>query len=88
MMHNFHRNVQAPGNFTGQMAITNSATHEFDVARFVLEREFSAVSVFQPKFSESGKAAAVFVVLETVDGPLGRSRSTTMPLMAMKCAVS
>ena len=70
MMHNLHRNVQAPGHFTGQMAITNSATHEFDVARFVLETEYSAVSAFQPKLGESENGAPVFVVLETVDGPL------------------
>ena len=70
IMHNYHRNVQAPGNFTGQMAITNSATHEFDIARFVLETEYSAVSVFQPKLGESENSAPVFIVLETVDGPL------------------
>ena len=70
MMHNIHRNVQSPGQFTGQMAITNSATHEFDVARFVLETEFCAVSVFQPKLGDSARAAPVFIVLETVGGPL------------------
>src|SRR5262249_7570493 len=30
MLHNFHRNVSVPAWFTGQMAITNSAPHEFD----------------------------------------------------------
>ena len=70
MMHNVHRNVEAPGHFTERMAITNSATHEFDVARFVLETEYSAASVFRPKLGESGGVAPVLVVLETVDGPL------------------
>ena len=67
MMHNFHRNVEAPANFSGQMAISNSAPHEFDVARHVLDTEYSAISVFQPA---GGIGAPVFMVLETRDGHL------------------
>lgn len=67
MMHNFHRNVEAPANFTGQMAISNSAPHEFDVARHVLDSEYSAISVFQPA---GGIGAPVFMVLETHAGHL------------------
>jgi myo-inositol 2-dehydrogenase / D-chiro-inositol 1-dehydrogenase len=71
MMHNFHRNVEAPPSFTGQMAITNSAPHEFDIARFVLGAEFSSVSAFQPKLEGAGSVGApVFVVIETMTGPL------------------
>ncbi|MEZ5931006.1 MAG: Gfo/Idh/MocA family oxidoreductase [Alphaproteobacteria bacterium] len=71
MMHNVHRNVQAPASFTGQMAITNSAPHEFDIARFVLGADYVAVSVYQPKGIDSGKAGApVFIVLETTGGQL------------------
>jgi myo-inositol 2-dehydrogenase/D-chiro-inositol 1-dehydrogenase len=71
MMHNFHRNVSAPSNFTGQMAITNSAPHEFDIARFVLEGDYDSISVFQPEFRGAGKAGApVFMVLKTVAGQL------------------
>lgn len=71
MMHNFHRNVKAPANFTGQMAITNSAPHEFDVARFVLGADYNAVSVFQPACIDASKTGApVFMVLETDKGQL------------------
>ncbi len=71
MMHNFHRNVHAPPSFTGQMAITNSAPHEFDVVRFVLGTEFSAVSVFQAKCGVSGPTGApVVMILETDEGQL------------------
>ena len=71
MMHNFHRNVSAPSNFTGQMAITNSAPHEFDIARFVLGTEYASITVFRPDFRDSGKTGApVFMVLKTVDGQL------------------
>jgi len=71
MMHNFHRNVEAPANFSGQMAISNSAPHEFDVARHVLGTEYSAIAVFQPaRSSSTGVGAPVFMVLETRDGHL------------------
>lgn len=71
MMHNFHRNVSAPANFTGQMAITNSAPHEFDAARFVLDCNYSAISVFQPSNSDSSQTGApVFMVLRTDCGQL------------------
>ena len=71
MMHNFHRNVSAPSNFTGQMAITNSAPHEFDIARFVLDTDYDSISVFRPDFHDAGKTGApVFMVLKTVTGQL------------------
>lgn len=71
LMHNFHRNVSAPTGFTGQMAITNSAPHEFDIARFVLGTEYSAVSAFQPSMSALGHGVGpVFMVLRTDEGQL------------------
>lgn len=71
IMHNFHRNVTAPANFTGQMAITNSAPHEFDVARFVLGSDYTTISVFQPQGVDTTKTGApVFTVLETTSGQL------------------
>lgn len=70
VMHNFHRNVETPAaDFTGAMAITNSAPHEFDVARFVLGVEFAAISAFQPRRSDA-KVAPVVMVLETADWQL------------------
>ncbi|MER8472293.1 Gfo/Idh/MocA family oxidoreductase [Mesorhizobium sp. M1328] len=70
MMHNFHRNVETPAaDFTGAMAITNSAPHEFDVVRYVLGTEYAAISAFQPSRSD-GRVAPVVMVLETVDGQL------------------
>ncbi len=70
MMHNFHRNVDSPGTwFTGDMAITNSASHEFDVARFVLGTEYTGISVWQPKRRDE-RTAPVMMVLETASGQL------------------
>ncbi len=70
MMHNFHRNVESPGAwFTGPMAVSNSAPHEFDVARFVLGADYCTVSVFQPERA-GDMVAPVFIVLETTAGQL------------------
>ena len=70
MMHNFHRNVSTPGSwFTGDMAITNSAVHEFDAARFVLGTEYRAISVFEPKTHGAG-LPPVLIVLETEAGQI------------------
>ena len=70
MMHNFHRNVETPAaDFTGAMAITNSAPHEFDVVRHVLGTEYTSISAHQPKRSDT-LVAPVVMVLETADGQL------------------
>tara|TARA_R110002033_G_scaffold171007_2_gene215261 strand:- start:27438 stop:28427 length:990 start_codon:yes stop_codon:yes gene_type:complete len=70
MMHNFHRNVETPAaDFTGAMAITNSAPHEFDVVRHVLGTEFTSVTAHQPRRSDT-RVAPVVMVLETEDGQL------------------
>lgn len=70
MMHNFHRNVESPGAwFTGVMAISNSAPHEYDIARFVLDTEFRTVMAHQPIRSDD-MVAPVFLTLETVDDQL------------------
>lgn len=68
MMHNFHRNVSAPDWFTGQMAISNSAPHEFDIGRFMLCSDYVSITVSQ---SANGRTIApVFMTLETADGQL------------------
>lgn len=70
MMHNLHRNVETPAaNFTGAMAITNSAPHEFDVVRHVLGTEYATISAWQPKQTVD-RVAPVVMVLETVDGQI------------------
>ena len=70
MMHNFHRNVETPAaDFTGAMAITNSAPHEFDVVRHVLGTEYISINAHQPKRSDD-RVAPVVMVLETTDGQL------------------
>ncbi len=70
MMHNFHRNVETPSvDFTGAMAITNSAPHEFDVVRYVMGTEYRNISAYQARRSDD-VVAPVVMVLETVDDQL------------------
>ncbi len=70
MMHNFHRNVATPAtDFTGAMAVTNSAPHEFDVVRHVLGCEYASISASQPRRSDA-LVAPVVMVLETTDGQI------------------
>jgi myo-inositol 2-dehydrogenase / D-chiro-inositol 1-dehydrogenase len=68
MFHCFHRNVSPAYDFKASMAICNSAPHEFDVARWMLESEFKSISVFRPP--AGGETAPVFMVLETIAGHL------------------
>ncbi len=71
MFHCFHRNVSAPPWFTSSMAITNSALHEFDIARWLLEADYKSISVFRPSGVAAGKPGApVFMVAETTKGQL------------------
>jgi hypothetical protein len=51
------------------MAITNSAPHEFDIARYILNTAYTASSAFQPNRSDA-VVARVFLVLETTDGQI------------------
>ena len=70
MMHNFHRNIETPAaDFTAAMAITNSAPHEFDVARHVLGTEYTTITAHEPRRSDR-LVAPVVMVLETADGQL------------------
>lgn len=70
MMHNFHRNVSTPASdFTGAMAITNSAPHEFDLVRHVLGTEYATIAATQPKRSDA-LVAPVCMTLETTDGQI------------------
>jgi myo-inositol 2-dehydrogenase/D-chiro-inositol 1-dehydrogenase len=52
------------------MAISNSAPHEFDVARWLLDTDYKSIRVFRPGGAEAPESAPVFMVLETTDGQL------------------
>jgi myo-inositol 2-dehydrogenase / D-chiro-inositol 1-dehydrogenase len=68
MFHCYHRNVAPAYDFRPEMAICNSAPHEFDVARWMLDSDFKSIRVFRPPIG--GETAPVFMVLESVAGQL------------------
>ncbi len=71
MFHCFHRNVSAPEWFTADMAIANSAVHEFDIARWVLDADITTAHVFRPAATTPGiKVTPVFLVLTSATGQL------------------
>jgi myo-inositol 2-dehydrogenase/D-chiro-inositol 1-dehydrogenase len=71
MFHCIHRNVAAPSWFDSRMAVSNSAVHEFDIARWMLDAELSAISVFRPRPAKgSSPGAPVYLVLESATGQL------------------
>ena len=71
MLHCQHRNVSAPSWFDSKMAIGNSAVHEFDIARWLLDAELTSIQVFRPKAARADKPGApLFLVLETSKGQL------------------
>ena len=71
LLHCVHRNASAPASFDSGMLISNSAVHEIDIARWLLEDEIEAVTVFQlPARTSSGLLDPQFLVLETRRGRL------------------
>jgi myo-inositol 2-dehydrogenase/D-chiro-inositol 1-dehydrogenase len=71
MFHCIHRNVAAPSWFDSKMAVSNSAVHEFDIARWMLDAELTAITVFRPKPAKgSSPGAPVYLVMESATGQL------------------
>jgi myo-inositol 2-dehydrogenase/D-chiro-inositol 1-dehydrogenase len=66
MMHCIHRNASAPPWFDDVMVVTNSAVHEIDIARFILDDEIAAATLFVR--TERGARDRQFMVLETRGG--------------------
>ena len=73
MVHCAHRNAGTPPGWTSEMIITSSATHEFDLTRWLLGQEVAAATVLVPRSSglaPDGVRDPQLIVLETEDGVL------------------
>jgi myo-inositol 2-dehydrogenase / D-chiro-inositol 1-dehydrogenase len=73
MVHCAHRNAGTPHGFTSEMLITSSATHEFDLTRWLLGQEVVAATVLVPRSSSlvpDGVRDPQLIVLETDEGVL------------------
>jgi myo-inositol 2-dehydrogenase/D-chiro-inositol 1-dehydrogenase len=69
IFHCVHRNLSAPPWFDSKMSITNSAVHEMDISRWLLEEELASVQVFRPTTSAiDATVGPVFLVFETTSG--------------------
>lgn len=54
LAHAHHRNPTVPDTFRGQMSLTDSVVHEFDVFRWLFDSEIAAVTVLPVKKSPLG----------------------------------
>jgi myo-inositol 2-dehydrogenase / D-chiro-inositol 1-dehydrogenase len=72
LVHSRHRNPSVPDHYTKEMAITDTAVHDFDVIRWLLDEEFVAATVLTPKRSRHGGDLQdpLLMLLETNSGVL------------------
>lgn len=49
IFHSAHRNPSVPAHYTADMAINDTAVHDVDVARWLLDDEVAAASVLKPR---------------------------------------
>lgn len=73
MVHNVHRNPEAPPGFTSAMLQLDSVVHEIDVNRWLLDEGFAAATVLTPRafpHAEEGLVDPQFVILEMVGGAI------------------
>jgi myo-inositol 2-dehydrogenase/D-chiro-inositol 1-dehydrogenase len=72
MFHSVHRNAFSPGHFKAMMAITDTAVHDIDIARFVLDDEPVAIAVKAPRGNTraGGVADPLFTLMDMRSGAL------------------
>ena len=67
-----HRNPEVPPTYTKDMAITDTAVHDFDVVRWLLGEELVGIRVLAPKPNRHGGELLdpLLMILETTSGVL------------------
>ncbi|MBZ4015544.1 Gfo/Idh/MocA family protein [Streptomyces purpurogeneiscleroticus] len=73
MLHNKHRNPNCPPGFTNAMMINDSAVHEIDVTRWLLDEEITSVRVLFPKPTDKapeGLSDPQLILFETASGQI------------------
>jgi myo-inositol 2-dehydrogenase/D-chiro-inositol 1-dehydrogenase len=73
MIHCAHRNPGVPSFYAGGMPITDSAIHEIDIVRWLLEQEISAAQVLRPRRASRARPDLqdpLLLLLEMCDGTL------------------
>lgn len=73
MFHSAHRNASVPAHYTADMAITDTAVHDIDIARWLLDDEIAAATVLRPRRSSRAPGDLqdpMVLLLETATGVL------------------
>jgi myo-inositol 2-dehydrogenase/D-chiro-inositol 1-dehydrogenase len=72
MYYSGHRNPSVPDSYTKDMAIVDTAVHDFDVSRWLLGEEFAAIRVIAAKPNRHGGDLQdpLLMILETESGVL------------------
>lgn len=72
MVHCAHRNPSVPGHYTSDMAITDTAVHEVDLVRWLLDEEVVSTQVLTPRRnSRAGDLRdPLFVLFEMASGAI------------------
>lgn len=72
MLHCTHRNAGGGPGLEDSMLISQSAVHEIDIARWLLDEELAAVTVHKPRPGANGTGTQdpLFLVFESVSGVL------------------
>ena len=72
MFHSVHRNASSPAHFKATMAITDTAVHDIDIARFLLDDEPVAIAVRAPRGNRraGGVADPLLILMDMRSGAL------------------
>ncbi len=72
MMYSGHRNPEVPAHYTREMAITDTAVHDIDTARWLLGEEIVSAQVLKPRKNSLGGDLEdpLLTILETASGAL------------------
>lgn len=73
IVHNIHRNTSAPYGLRTEQTLTNMVIHEFDISRWLLDEEFSSVTVLTGTpgpLTPDGQHDPLLIVLQSASGVL------------------
>ena len=72
LVHSRHRNPSVPSHYEREMAITDSAVHDFDIVRWLLDEDFVSATVLAPRRSRHGTDLQdpLLIILRTDSGVL------------------
>ena len=72
IVHSGHRNPSVPSHYTRDMAIVDTAVHDIDVVRWLLDEEIAATTVLAPKRNRHGGELQdpLVLVMESASGVL------------------